>query len=513
MVKPLRRALLTVLGLSLTLAAAAPPAPPCALLWGPKTECVLHGEYAKEGLFVDLSGRSFSVGYSDVNSTPSKQALLYVHDSAGTQLSTNYWNVNPFTDIAAGVWGTANGSSIVTVGMTVTTGPGFPRHMVISRWSPGSGTPWTNPVLSSTVVYPPSSLGLLGTHSYGCRVVAASATDLFVSGCTNQEIFVMRIDATTLAPVTGWGTGGVQSVASFVPTGCPLHASPGAWIDFNIYPQAFVEVSGTRTFLGGTLGTNIPGTILLQSYDFVVDCFDTATGAPVWGNGGEFSGGTPDEFMKAMAVTAQGVYATGTNGPSSALEFELVAWRNDGVMRAPGILTFNAPSRGNDVEAYSNGTISEVFVGGYGRVSGLDTGATWHFRHGPALTSPIVLLPQWTTNTSGGANPKGYGPNLTLTDEVFDIGIGRGAHAGYVYSSGAAEIGPGQHVQPLQCIAPSGAFMISNNQSPVSPTVDRATAVQYHGSTTVFTHGTADDASGFWGCVAHWVSRNSRYMP
>jgi hypothetical protein len=510
---PLRRLFVTTAALGLCLAAAAPPVPPCALLWGPVTECVLHGEYAKEGLFVDQSGRSFSVGYSDVNNTPQKQALLFVHDAAGTQLSTNYWNVGPFVDIAAGVWGTANGSSIVTVGTSVTNAPGFPRHLVLSRWSPGPGVPWTNPVLAGTLVLSPAALGLLGSHAYGCRVVAASATDLFVSGCTNQELFVLRIDATTLAPVVGWGSGGVQSIASFVPNGCPVHASPGAWIDFNLYPQAFVEVAGTRTYLGGTLGANVPGTTILQSHDFVVDCFDTATGAPLWGNGGQFSAGAPDEFMKAMAATSQGVYATGTSGPASALEFELVAWRTDGVMRAPGLQTFATPSRGNDVEAYSNGSICEVFVGGYGRVAGVDTGATWHFRHGPGLAAPLGLLAQWTSATSGGQNPKGYGPSATATDEVFEIAIGRGLHAGHVFASGAASIGPGQHVQPLQCIAPSGAVLFSTNQAPVSPTVDRATAVLYHGSSTVFTHGTADDLTGFWGCIAHYVTRNSRYTP
>jgi hypothetical protein len=508
----LHSAIVASASLVICLAAAAPPAPPpCTLVWGPNYECLLHGEFAKEGLFVDASQRSFSVGYSDVASGPTKDALLFVRDGAGNVLSNNFWSVPGFDNIAAGLWGEPTGASIVTTGAVLTGVPSNPRNMVLSRWLPGPGTPWTTPVLAATNVLTPTALGLLGDRTFGCRVVKAPGNDLFVSGCTNQELFVLRIDRTTLQPVTSWGTNGVQSVASFDPNGCPVHPWPGAFIDFNIYPQAFVEVVGARTYLGGTLARTIPGTTIGIDQDFVVDAFDTATGTPIWGLGGQFSSGTGDEYMKAMAATPTGVYATGANTTTG--ELELIGWRTDGVMRAPGIVTYLSPSRGNDVEAVTAGNQTHMVVGGYGNTGSSNTGATWHFRHGPGLAAPIVLLTQWSSNTSGGANPKIYGPNAAVTDEVYDVAIGRGPFAGYVFATGRAFHGPFQHSQPLQCIALTGATQFSTPQSPYSDFEDRGTAVVFHPSTAVFTHGTADDLNGQWSCPAHWVSRSTRYQP
>jgi hypothetical protein len=512
-----RRRVVLACGFALATLAAAPPAPPpCTLLWGPVHECVLHGEYAKEGLFVDNSGRSFSVGFSDKFST-SAEAILFVYDAAGNVLSKNHWSLTPPQfNVAAGVWGESNGSAIVTVGTADTGNATNPRNLVLSRWLPGPGVPWTTPTLSNTLVLTPTALGLLGDRTIGCRVIAASPTDLFVSGCTNQELFVVRVDRTTLAPVSTWGTGGVVSIASLAPNGCVPHPMPGAFLLFAFHAQSFVEVSGTRLFLGGSLARTIPGTILVQDQDFVVDCFDAATGAPLWGNGGEYSGGAGDEWMKAMAVTSQGAYATGALGPWFTRQFQLVAWRNDGVIRAPGIVNFAVPSRGNDVEAYTVGSQTEIFVGGHGKVGANDTGAVWHFRHGPALVSPVVQLAQWSSNTAGGANPKGYGSSANAIDEVYDIGLGRGPHAGFVFAGGEAWISPTQMAQPLLCIAPSGSTSISTGQVQMGPLSDRTTAVHYHGSTTVFTHGTAEDPiTGFWVCppAGHWLTRNARYMP
>jgi hypothetical protein len=480
----------------------------CTLIWGPQHRCLLHGEMAKEGLFVDSLHRSFSVGYADVQTSSVKDAVLLVRDASGALLSSTFWSAQPFNDFAHGIWGEPSGASVITVGAGDTGNASNPRNLVLTRWLPGSGIPWSSPVQAAIAVHGPGALGLVGNQTIGCRVIEASPTDVFVAGCTDVEIFIARFDKATLQPVLSWGIGGVQSVLSGTPQGCPQSGSPGAFIDFNFYPQAFVELAGPRVYLGGTLINDLTGAIL--DYDFVVAAWDTATGASVLPFGVRYSFSPGDDYMNALAASSKGVYACGNLNPSSAPQMQLVAWRPDGSVRAPGIITAATPSRGNDVEIAVNALRTDIYVGGYGQAQSSLNGATWHYRHATAPTAPVNLTPQWAGPSLGGPNPKAYGPAQSSFDEVFDIAVAFGR----VYATGQALLSPGVYGQPLECIAANGAIAYSNSATPTAPADDRGVATLYHfGSNTVYTSGTAFDPSGIWSCVAHWAARGTRYNP
>ncbi len=501
------------LALILVLTSLAPgTAPGATLMWGPNYECLRHGELAKEGLAVDNQHRSFSVGFSDRWSQPFAQALLMVRDGAGSLLSFTQWSA-PLTqvNVAAGLWVHPGGAMAITVGTAQTGNVINPTQLVLTRWAPGPGIPWTNPVQTGMNVLTPSLLGLKGSEAWGCRVIGASPNDVFVSGCSDTELFVLRIDKTTLGLVPSWGTGGVQTVVTPSPGGAPIHEMPGAFGWFLSYRQSFLELVGGRLYLGGTLHANG------IDHDFVVACYKASTGALELPFGIRWSGGKGDEYMKAMAATAGGVYATGTLDPYGAPQAEVIAWRPDGQMRAPGIVTAPTPSRGNDVEATPAAGGFHVVVGGYGPgPAKFSTGLVWHFRHGLLPGNALQLPAQWNGPFAGGPNPKTYGPAVDPYDEVFDLAIGSGAHHGHVFATGQAWLGPGDFGQPLLVIAPNGLTTFSNNPNPLAPMDDRGVAVEYQPGPggEVFTHGTAaDTVAGFWQCAGHWVSRHSRFQP
>ncbi len=501
-----------VVGLIVLLAlASAATRVSCNLLWGhsPTIECLLHGELAKEGHGVDKLARSYSAGYEDIGGG-AKRAMLLVRDPSGGLLSRSKYSANAFNAIYAGIKVENNGPAVYTVG-TQQTGNFFnPANLLITRWLPGSGTAWTNPVNSNSKIYTPTQLGLVGIEAWGCRVIRASATDLFVSGCTDVELFVVRIDRATLSLVTTWGVNGVRSVASITPGGCPKHGMPGGFVDFGgFYPTSFIEITGTSLYLGGTLMNDLGGVPI--DYDFVVAGFDVNTSAPT-PFGVRYSRVLGDDYMKALAVNPAGVYGVGTLDPFNVPQMLLIPWEHSGTTRPPFVILEPTPSKGNDVEVTIAGSNCEIYVGGYGGTSG----ATWHYTHTLTPFSTVTLPALWSGGASG-PNPKTYGPLTAVTDEVYDIGLGRGAFAGYVFSAGGVFFAPGQYGQPLQCIAPTGVVLFSNNPTPLAPSDDRAVAVVYHTASggTVYTHGTAFDPgpNTFLNCPNHWTARNSRYKP
>jgi hypothetical protein len=483
---------------------------PTSMLWGhsPTVECLWHAEFAKEGLAVDTSGRSFSVGYGQPgsNSVP-KVAVLQVRDANGAKLSQSFYSNGTFQAIYAGLWVPTGGNAVFAVGTQFTGNSANPAQMIVSRWAPGSGTPWTTPVLSQTAAYTPAQLGLLGTQVYGCRILK-EGPDVLVSGCTESEMFVARIDRATLQLVLSWGIGGARSVWSMGPNSCPPHDMPGGFVDFAFHRQSFIELTGTAVYLGGTLTNDLPGVPI--DHDFVVAGFDLATGvlAPF---GVQYSRALGHEYMKALAVTPGGVYAVGTHDPTGSRRMMLVPWRTDGSMRAPFWVFEPTPSRGNDVEIVTTVQGTQILIGG----QDAGGGATWRFRHGLPGNAPVTKPPLW--NGAGtGSNPKPYTAGFSVNDEVFDLGLGTGTHTGYVFSAGALQFGPGSYGQNLLGIAPNGITSLSNNAIPTVPGDDRAVAVTYHtfGGGTVMTHGATFDAgSGWLLCPGHWGYRSSRYMP
>ncbi|MBL8840006.1 MAG: hypothetical protein JNL90_00575 [Planctomycetes bacterium] len=488
--------------------AAAPVA--CSLLWGhsPTLVCLLHGELAKEGLTVDNFERSFSVGYEDMTGSGPQKGLLQIRGPNGGFIGKGLYPLNSNTTFFNGVWVQPAGTACWTIGTFFTGNWANPNNLVLTRWTPGSGTPWSSPVNATTVHFTPTMLGLSGNRTWGCRVIWASPTDLFISGCTDVELFVARVDKQTLSLVTSWGVSGVASFGSTTPNACPTHATPGAFLAFNFYPQAFIELVGNALWLGGTLINDLAGVPLDQ--DFVMSKWDATTGALASPFGVQYSRVVGNDYMKAMAATGQGVYATGTLNPGPGERMQLLAWHQDGSLRPPFYTHGTAPSRGNDVEAVVTGSTCHVFVGGYDQTNG----ATWSFTHAVGYGQPLTLPTLWR-GVGSSPNPKAYGPATSLIDEVYDIGLGSGLWAGHVFSVGGVQFAPSQFGQPLQCIAPSGAVQFSNNPSPLTLADDRATAVVYHSASlgTVFTHGTAFDPGSFLNCIGHWSARSSRFKP
>ncbi len=482
----------------------------CNLLWGhsPSPVCLWHGELVKEGLAVDNLERSFSVGYADLTGSGPLKALLQVRDPAGGYLGNGLYPSNLNTAYYAGVWVQPSGTACYTIGTYFTGNSANPNNLILSRWTPGSSTPWSTPVNAQTATFTPTALGLGGNRTWGCRVIWASATDLFISGCSDVELFVARVDKATLSLVTSWGFSGVQSFGCNTPNGVPVHAIPGALLAFNFYPQAFIELVGNNLFLGGTLMNDLPGAPI--DFDFVVAKYNAANGAST-PFGVQYSRVLGNDYMKAMAATGQGVYTVGTLNPSGNPQMQLLAWQQDGTLRPPFWTLGTTPSRGNDVEAEVVGTTCHIFVGGYN----LTTGATWSFTHATNYNAPVTLPVQWRGGGSA-PNPKLYGPGATVIDEVYDIGLGSGLFANHLFAVGGVQFGFGQYGQPLQCIAPSGAVMFSNNPSPLAPATDHAHAVVYSSASlgTVYTHGTAFDPGGsFLLCPNHFAARSSRYKP
>jgi hypothetical protein len=505
-----RAAFLGSLALLLGTAASAPIA--CNLMWGhsPSPMCLLHGELSKEGLAVDNSQRVYAVGYEDMNGNGQQRALLVVRDGAGGLLSKSVFSTSNFNSYYAGLLIDNAGTETIAVGTEFTGSTFNPNNLLISRWTPGSGNPWTAPVNATSLLYTPTQLGLAGMRVWGCRAVRASATDVFVSGCTDREIFVARFDGTTLQLVPSWGVNGVSSVLSATPNGCPQHAMPGAFLLFNFYPQAFVETVGLRVYLGGTLMNDLPGVPI--DYDFVAACYDLNTGNLVAPFNVQYSRWLQHDYMKAMCATSTGLYATGTVNPGSAPQMQLVCWQNDGTQRLPLFIREPTPSRGNDVEVEVYNGNTEIYVGGYG---GPGCGTTWHWTHQAIYGAPVTLPPLWN-GASSGANPKLYGPLQTNFDEVFDLAIGKGLFAHYLFPVGRVQFSPTTFGQPLQSIAPNGFVQFSNNPSPLAPASDHGIASVYSGQNggSVYTSGNAFDPGGsFLLCPAHYAARMSRFKP
>jgi hypothetical protein len=502
-------------GLVLTLGSKAMAA--CTLLWGhsPTLECLWHAEFAKEGLAVDTSERSYSVGYGQSGgSSATKEAVLQVRDSAGGFLGRGIYANGTFDALYAGVWVPNAGAAAYAVGTHYTGNAANPTQLILTRWLPGGGTPWSSPVNSLTVAYAPSALGLFGIEAWGCRVIKAGTTDLFVSGCSEFEIFLVRVDRATLSLVTSWGVGGVQSIGSFNPGGCPRHEVPGGFVDFKNYPQSFVETNpfATTVYVGGTLLDDLPG--FPVDYDYVVGAYAAASGAPALPFGVQYSRYVGDDYMKALSVTQGGVYAVGTVDPTNNPQMLLVPWHSSGALRPPFYVSEPTPSRGNDVETRLSSQGTEIYVGGYGNTGG-NNGAVWHFTHQAPFSSPVTLPALWNGGGTG-PNPKQYGLIPAVTDEVYDLGLGKGAFAGHVFAAGGLMISPGNWGQNLLCIAPTGVAMHSNNASPLAPGDDRSNAVLYDSAAggTLFTHGTCLDPGGTWlACPIHWAYRSSRYKP
>lgn len=109
---------------------------------------------------------------------------MQVRDASGAKLSQNYYSNGVFTAIYAGLWMPAGGARVFAVGTQFTGNAANPTQLIVSRWLPGGGTPWTNPVNAQTVAFTPAQLGLVGKEVWGCRIVDIGTTDLFVSGCT-----------------------------------------------------------------------------------------------------------------------------------------------------------------------------------------------------------------------------------------------------------------------------------------------------------------------------------------
>lgn len=427
-------------------------------------------------------------------------------------MSRNIYSANAWNAYYDGIKVKKNGSEAYTIGTQFTGNFANPNNLLLTRWTAGGGTPWSAPVNAASVVYSPTSLGLAGKEAWGCRVIKASATDLFISGCTDLEIFCARIDRATFALVTSWGVNGVQSVLSSTPNGCPKHAMPGAFLLFNFYPQASVETVGSLLYLGGTLMNDIAGFPI--DYDFVSACYDVNTGALVPPYNVQYSRWLGDENMTAAAGTSTGFYATGTVDPSGFPQMDLVCWDSNRSQRAPYLIRQPTPSRGNDVEAVVTGGNCEIYVGGFG---GPGTGATWHYTHTTAPASTVSLPTLWSGGGSG-SNPKLYGPLQTPIDEVYDLGLGKGLFAGHVFAVGGVQFSLTTFGQPLQCIAPTGITLFSNNPSPLAPSSDRAVACNYDSGSfgSVYTSGTAFDptnGSSFLFCPNHWAARSSRYKP
>lgn len=497
--------LLALLPLSTPRLDAESPAA-ATMVWGhsPTVECMWHAEFAKEGLMVDSAGRSFSVGYGQpgANNVP-KVAVLQVRDASGALLSQNMYSTTPFSAIYTGVWIPANGNIAFAVGTEFTS----PPRVIVSRWLPGPGIPWTNPVNALTVSFTPAQLTLAGTQTYGSRIVRAGNNDLLISGCSEAELFVARLDRATLSLVLPWGIGGAQSVLGPTANACPQHDMPGGFVDFAFYRQSFVEVAGGKVYLGGTL-RNLAIAI---DNDFTVAAFDFATGALDPQFQVQHSRWLGDDYMKALSATPNGVYAVGTQSPGPGSRMLLIAWNDDGTLRPPFYTQGPVSSSGHDVETVATTSGTSIYVGGKTAAGG----ATWRYRHAAFYNATMTLPAQW--NGAGtGVNPKPYTTGFPSYDSVLDLDLGTGAHVGYVFAAGALQFGAASYGQNLQSITPGGVLSLSANATPTAPGDDRATAVFYHpfSGGNVFTHGTVFDAGSTWLlCIGHWGFRSSRYLP
>ncbi len=431
-------------------------------------------EFAKEGLATDSAGNTYAIGYNNLGAAGGAEAIIFKRNLAGALVATGMFH--PIAGDSywyTGVSVDAAAATLVVTGTHLNASTGrsewFAQRLNAVTLAPITG--WT-----AARYFPPTVLGRAADqNSYGGRV-AVTSNGIYISGNTDAAVVMIKVETASGLRSPTWPIAGPQPAGVRYTPGVlvPQHPAPGNTDGiYGKISQTFVEIQGSNVILCGSIdfGTG-------SGQDAQTNSYSQATGVVNWAN--TFTNGVKHELVKGATVGTNGIYIVGDSNDGVA-DTVFVWGRTVGGAAIGGLPTFGpATSYSNDIEALFTGGRDHIYVASDEAAGGVVV----HFENAGGLVLPSAA---WASVLYGAGGH----------EQVLDLAVGNaGSFTNRVYGTGIHydPMSTGQQAS-LITIMPSGAFTLTPSLFVQSEAAGNAVLFNAARS-TVFTSGDGVDFLG-----------------